>query len=48
MSEVWAIIVCAIVILTIYGIISSKLRARKQRAAREKLLPYIDETVRIG
>lgn len=48
MPEVWAVIVGAIVLLIVYGIVSSKLKARKQRAAREKLLPYVAETVRVG
>lgn len=48
MPEVWAFIIGAIVLLIIYGIVSSKIRARRQRAARQKVLPYVDETVRAG
>jgi hypothetical protein len=47
-QEVWAVIVGVIVLLIIYGIVSSKLKARKQRAARAKVLPYVEETVRTG
>ncbi|MDR2189348.1 MAG: hypothetical protein LBE62_15085 [Azonexus sp.] len=46
--EIWVFIVGAIVLLVVYGIVSAKLKARRQRVAREKLLPYIEETVRIG
>lgn len=45
MSEIWAIIVIAILVLIVYGIVSSKLSARRQREAREKMLPYLDETI---
>lgn len=48
MSQVWAVIVGTIVLLVIYGIVSAKLKARRERVAREKLLPYVDETVRTG
>ena len=41
-------IVGVIALLIIYAIVSHKLKARKQRVAREKLLPFIDETVRTG
>jgi hypothetical protein len=47
-QEIWAVIVGIIVLLIIYGIASSKLRSRKQRAARQKALPFVDETVRVG
>lgn len=46
--EVWVFIIGAIVLLIAYGIISSKIKARRKRAAREKLLPYVEETVRTG
>lgn len=45
MSEIWAIIVVVILVLIVYGIVSSKLSARRQREAREKMLPYLDETI---
>ena len=48
MQEVWAVIVGVILLLVVYGLVSSKLKARKQRIAREKLLPYVEETVRVG
>jgi hypothetical protein len=47
-SEIWAVIVGVILVLIVYGIVSSKIKARKQRSAREKLLPYVEETVRTG
>lgn len=45
MSEVWAIIVIAILVLIIYGIMSAKVDARKQRIAQEKMFPYLEETL---
>ena len=48
MPEVWAVVVGAIVLLIVYGIVSSKLKASRQRRAREKVLPFVTETVRTG
>ena len=48
MQEVWALIVGIILVLIVYGIVSSKMKASRQRAAREKALPFVDETVRTG
>lgn len=45
MSEVWAIIVVAILALIVYGIVSSKRAIERQREAREKMLPYVDEAI---
>ncbi len=38
MPEVWLIIIGCIAFLIIYGMASSKLKARKRRIAREKIL----------
>ncbi|MDD5114702.1 MAG: hypothetical protein PHC94_11860 [Methylobacter sp.] len=48
MPEVWAVIVSVIVLLVIWGIISSKLKARKRRKAREKSLPYVEDNIHPG
>jgi hypothetical protein len=48
MSKVWAVIVSVVVVMILYGIVSSKLTAMRQRRAREKLLPYLSETIRTG
>ena len=48
MPEFWMFIVTAIVLLILYGIISSKLEARRQRKQREKSLPFIDDNIRVG
>jgi hypothetical protein len=48
MSAVWAVIVGAIVLLILYSIVSSKLETSRQRKAREKVLPFVAETVRTG
>ena len=48
MQTVWAIIVGAIILLIVYGIVSSKLTNRRKRLVREKALPYLSETIRPG
>jgi flagellar biosynthesis/type III secretory pathway M-ring protein FliF/YscJ len=48
MAEVWAVIVSAILALIVYGIISSKIASRRRKRAREKVLPYVEDTVRPG
>ncbi len=48
MSEVWAIIVSVIILLIVYGMISSKLEERKKRRIREKSLPSIQDLPTIG
>src|SRR4051794_33284292 len=48
MPEVWAVIVGAIVLLILYAFVSSKIKATRQRRAREKTLPFVAETVRTG
>ena len=37
-------LVCAALAI-VYGIVSSKLSMKRQREAREKMLPYLDETI---
>jgi hypothetical protein len=46
-SLIWAIIVGAIVLLIVYGIISSKLKTYKQRKAREKSLPFVADNFHV-
>lgn len=48
MPEVWAVIIGTIVVLIVYGILSSKMRSRRQREARQKMLPFVEETIRVG
>ena len=48
MPEVWAVIVSVILLMVIWGIIASKLKARKRKKAREKSLPYVEDNVRPG
>lgn len=48
MSIVWAIIVSAIMVLIVYASVSSKMQAKRRRAAREKLLPYLQESIQPG
>ena len=48
MPEVWAVIIGAMGLLIVYGIVASKLKARHRRLAREKTLPFVQETIRIG
>ena len=48
MSQVWAVIVGGIALMVLYGIISSNISSRRQRKAREKILPYVQETIQRG
>ena len=48
MSTVWAIIVSVIILMVIYGYVAAKFKARKKRIAREKSLPLVADTVRLG
>jgi len=48
MPEVWAVIVGVVLLLIIYGIVSSKLKARRQRKQREKSLPFVEDNIRTG
>lgn len=43
MSEIWTVIASVILLLIIYGIISSKLERRKKRKLREKTIPMITD-----
>jgi hypothetical protein len=45
MSDIWAIIVGAILLLIVYAIVASTLSAKRRREAREKMLPYLEETI---
>jgi hypothetical protein len=47
-SLIWAIVVGAIVLLIVYAIVSSNWKARRQRLAREKTLPFIEDTIVAG
>jgi type II secretory pathway component PulF len=42
-SRVWAIIVGAIVVLIVYGIVSSKIKARQSRKRAVKRLPEVHD-----
>lgn len=48
MGEVWAVIVGAVLLMVVYAIASSKIKARKQRELREKTVPFVAEGVQIG
>lgn len=48
MPEIWAVIVGVIVLLILYAIVSSKLKARRIRIQREKSLPFIEDNVQPG
>ena len=48
MSLIWAIIAVLVIALILYGLISSKLTERRKRKAREKALPYVADTIRVG
>lgn len=46
MPEVWIFIVGGILLLIVFGVVSSKLKKRKQRVLREKSLPFVEDNVR--
>ena len=48
MPEIWAVIVGVILLLIVYGLASSKLKAHRLRKAREKYLPFVEDNVRPG
>ena len=48
MSKFWAAIVVIILVLVVYGMISSKLKERRRRKARESVLPYVTDSIRVG
>jgi hypothetical protein len=48
MEIVWAIIVSLILLLIIYGIVSSKIRDRKNRKLTRALLPEINDHIKCG
>lgn len=48
MSEVWAVIVCVVIAMIIYGYVSSKLSARKRKKLRAETVPAISESIRKG
>jgi hypothetical protein len=45
MSEIWAIIIGGFLLLIVYAIVSSKKNEERLRAAREKMLPHIEEAI---
>jgi hypothetical protein len=48
MSQVWAILVGAIILLIVYGIISSKLSESKRKKEKEKYGQRAEEMIRAG
>lgn len=44
----WAIIVGTVVLLIIYGMVSSKLRQRKLRRLRQEAMPVVPQSVKAG
>jgi hypothetical protein len=48
MDWAWALICAAVIVVILYGIVSSKLGERRQRKARERSLPFLDDTPRTG
>ena len=48
MSEVWAVIVSVIILMVIYGYVSSKISNRKKKKLRENTVPKLYESLRKG
>jgi hypothetical protein len=48
MPDVWAVIVIIIILMVVYGYISSKISDRKKRKAREATIPEVTEALKTG
>lgn len=44
----WAVIVGVIVLLIVFGMVSSRLRKRKVRRLRQDAMPVVTQSVRVG
>jgi len=45
---VWALIVGTVLVLIIYGMVSSRLRERRVRRLRREAMPIVEQSVRAG
>lgn len=43
MTKVWAVIIGVILLMVVWGYVSTKLKARKRRKSREKSLPFVED-----
>ena len=48
MPSVWEIIVSVIILMVIYGYVSSKIEDRKKKKLRKDTVPEISESIKIG
>ena len=48
MPDIWAIIVIVIILMVIYGYVSSKISDRRKRKLREKSVPLITDSLKSG
>jgi len=48
MPDIWAIIVIVIILMVIYGYLSSKLSEHRKRKIREKSIPLITDSLKSG
>jgi len=48
MPDIWAIIVIVIILMVIYGYVSSKLSERRKRKIRERSIPLLTESLKSG
>ena len=47
-GTVWAVIIGCIILLIIYGIVSSKLKTRRLRRVTKELLPEVIDHIQVG
>ncbi|MCO4837590.1 MAG: hypothetical protein KC426_05820 [Oceanospirillaceae bacterium] len=48
MPDVWAIIVSVIILMVIYGYVSSKISDRKKKKQRQETVPEISDSIKTG
>ncbi len=48
MPDIWAIIVSIIILMVIYGYISSKISDRKKKKLRKETVPEISDSIKTG
>ena len=48
MQEIWAFLVAVVIIMIVYGYMSSKLSEKRKKKAREKTVPQIKSSIKTG
>ena len=48
MSDVWAVIVCIVIVMVIYGYVASVVKSSKRNKARSSTVPKLKESIVVG